>query len=153
MPSVKLSFSDVLSEAYGCFFGNFRLFFHLVTIPWIISVGIRVAGAAVAEDFVLAVLVEKAVDVLPTVMFMVGWQRAVLLGPGQVGRVPGLRWSARERAYLLHLVKVGGVPFLLVATFVLLVGSLDPERLSHPSPVDPELARAQAFAHRSAPDW
>ena len=146
MPSLKLSFGDVLSEAYGWFFGNFRLFFHLVTIPWIMSVGIRVVGAAVADDSVLAVLVEKIVDVLPTVMFMVGWQRAVLLGPGRVGRVPGLAWSARESAYLLHLIKIGGMPFLLMAGFVLMVGSLDPVRLSQPSPVDPELARAQAFA-------
>jgi hypothetical protein len=146
VPFVKLSFGDVLSEAYGHFFGNLRLFFHLVTIPWIMSVGIRVVGAALAEDSAPAVLVEKVVDVLPSVMFMVSWQRAVLLGPQRAGRAPGLAWSARESAYLLHLIKVGGVTFLLVAAFVLTMGSLDPEQLSHPSPTDPELARAQAFA-------
>jgi hypothetical protein len=146
VPFVKLSFGDVLSEAYGFFFGNLRLFFHLVTIPWIMSVGIHIAGAALAEDSLPAVLVEKIIDVLPTVMFMVGWQRATLLGPGRVGRVPGLIWSPRETAFLLHLIKVAGVTFLLVAAFVLTVGPLDPERLSHPSPMDPELARAQAFA-------
>ncbi|MBV8188556.1 MAG: hypothetical protein JO339_15050 [Alphaproteobacteria bacterium] len=93
-----------------------------------------------------AVLVEKVVDVLPSVMFMVGWQRVVLLGPNRLDRLPGLVWSPRESAYLGHLVKVAGVTFLLVAAFVLTVGSLDPGRLSHPSTMDPELARAQAFA-------
>jgi hypothetical protein len=146
VPSVKLSFGDVLSEAFGQFFGNLRLFFHLVTVPWIISVAIRVVGAVLTEESMPAVLVEKVVDVLPSVMFMVAWQRVVLLGPNRLDRAPGLVWSARESAYLGHLVKVGGVTFLLVAAFVLTVGSLDPGRLSQPSAMDPELARAQAFA-------
>lgn len=146
MPSIKLMFGEVLSEAYGFFFGNLRLFFHLVTVPWIMSVAIRIVGATLAEDSVPVVLVEKVVDVVPSVMFMVGWQRAVLLGPGRVGRAPGLAWSPRESGYLAHLIKVAGITFLLVAAFVLTVGSLDPEQLSRPAPIDPEVARAQAFA-------
>ena len=37
MPVVKLLFSEVLTESFGFFFANLRLFFHIVTIPWIIS--------------------------------------------------------------------------------------------------------------------
>jgi hypothetical protein len=35
------------------------------------------------------VLAEKAIDVIPTVMFMVGWMRLVLLGPERIERLPG----------------------------------------------------------------
>ena len=76
---VKLAFGEVLAEGFGLFFGNLRLFFHLVTIPWVISVAIRLFGAALAADSILAVLIEKVVDMLPSVMFLVAWQRAVLL--------------------------------------------------------------------------
>ena len=31
----KLPFGEVLSESFSFFFANLRLFFHLVTIPWI----------------------------------------------------------------------------------------------------------------------
>ena len=40
-------------------------------------------------------MVEKAVDVVPTTMFMVAWQRLVLLGPH---RIDGCRASAGRRA-------------------------------------------------------
>lgn len=143
---VKLSFGDVLSESFGFFFRNLPLFFHLVTVPWIISIGIRLAGATLVDDSLPAVLIEKLADVVPAVMFMVGWQRAVLLGPQRVGPVPGLAWSARESTYLVHLAKVAGVTFALVAGFILTIGSLDPEQLAHAAPVDPEIARAQTLA-------
>ena len=146
MPSVKLSFADVLSEGFGFFFANLRLFFHLVTIPWIMSLAIRLAGALLAEDSLLAVLIEKLLDVVPTVMFMVAWQRVVLLGPHRVDRPPGLAWSSRELAYLKHLIKVAGVTFLLVAAFALTVGTLDPATLESTAPLDPEAARRQAMA-------
>ncbi|MFO1081933.1 MAG: hypothetical protein U1E23_15045 [Reyranellaceae bacterium] len=146
MPAVKLSFAEVLSEGYGTFFRNLSLFFHLVTIPWILSLGIRIGGAFLAEDSLPAVLVEKLLELVPSVMFMVGWQRAMLLGPARVGSPPGLAWSARETAYLVHLVKIAGVTFVLVAAFVLTVGSLDPSRLGQAAPLDPELARAQTLA-------
>jgi hypothetical protein len=146
VPSAKLSFGDVLSEGYGLFFGRLRLFFQLVTVPWIMSVGIRLLGAALAEDSIAAVLVEKAVDVLPTVMFMAGWQRALLLGPRRLDRPPGLAWTPRETAYLVHLVKIAGLAFVLLAAFILLLGSIDPAQLTGHSPADPELARAQAYS-------
>ena len=107
----KLAFGEVISEGFGFFFGNIRLFFHLVTIPWILSLAIRVAGTLVAAESAVAALVEKAIDVLPTIMFVVGWQRLVLLGPQRVERLPGTGWTARETAFLGHLLKVAGMTF------------------------------------------
>jgi len=127
VPVVKLLFSEVLTESFGFFFTNLRLFFHIVTIPWIISIGIRIVGATIAEDSLIAMLVEKLADVVPTVMFMVGWQRVVLLGPRPGDHLPGLRWTPRETAYLLHLIKVFGITFVLVSALMFTVGSLDPE--------------------------
>ena len=39
---------EVLAEGFGFFFANTRLFFHLVTIPWIMSIAIRAIGARFA---------------------------------------------------------------------------------------------------------
>lgn len=146
MPGVKLPFGEVLAESFSFFFANLRLFFHLVTIPWIISIAIRLVGAALAQESLVAVLMEKAVDVIPTVMFMVAWQRAVLLGPHRVDRLPGLGWSPRESAYLMHLLKIAGVTFLLIGAFVFTVGSLDPGAFTPGGPIDPELVRRQTIA-------
>ena len=146
MPVVKLSFSALLAESFGFFFANIRLFFHLVTIPWIVSLAIRLVGSALNQESILAVLVEKALDIVPTVMFMVAWQRLVLLGPNRVERLPGLGWSPRETAYLVHLLKIGGITFVLVAAFVLTVGTIDYSMLAPGAPVDPDLARRQALA-------
>ena len=143
---VKLLFGEVLSEGFGFFFANLRLFFHLVTVPWVMSVGIRLVGASLTSDSLLVVLLEKAVDVLPSVMFMVGWQRAVLLGPNRVGRLPGTAWSGREWAYLMHLIKVAGITFLLIVAFIFTVGSLEPGSLNPSGPVDPDAMRRQAMA-------
>jgi hypothetical protein len=146
VPSVKLSFADVMSESFGFFFDHLRLFFHLVTVPWIISLLLRVAGAGLDEDQPLVALGEKALDVVPTVMFMVAWMRVVLLGPHQIGQTPGLAWSRRDSAFLIHLIKVGGITFLLVAAFMLTIGTIDPSQLGSDSPVDPDLARREALA-------
>ena len=146
MPVVKLLFADVLTESFGFFFTNLRLFFHIVTIPWIISIGIRIVGATIAEDSLVAMLVEKLADVVPTVMFMVGWQRVVLLGPRPGDPLPGLRWSSRETAYLLHLIKVFGITFVLVSALMFTMGSLDPGTIGVGAPLDPELVRRQATA-------
>ena len=53
-PPGKLSFGEIFAESFGFFFGNIRLFFHLVTIPWILSLAIRVAGALIAAESVAA---------------------------------------------------------------------------------------------------
>ena len=79
-------------------------------------------------------------------MFMVAWMRLVLLGPDQVEPAAGPGWSPRETAFLVHLLKVGGITFLLLAAFVLTVGSIDPAMLGGGAPVDPELARREALA-------
>ena len=146
MPVVKLPFGEVLAESFGFFFAHLRLFFHLVTIPWIISIGIRIVGATLAQESLVAVLAEKVADVIPTVMFMVAWQRVVLLGPRPGDRLPGLGWSARETAYLAHLIKVAGITFVLVSALMLTVGSLDPGTIGVGNPLDPELARLQTMA-------
>lgn len=146
MPAVKLSFGGLVARSVGFVFANFGLFFHLVTIPWIASLVIRVLGSTLSRDSLMPMLIEKAVDMIPTVMFMVAWQRVVLLGPGRVGRLPGLGWSPREMAFLGHLIKIGGFTFVLLAGFVLTLGSIDPETLAAGAAVDPEVARRQALA-------
>lgn len=146
MPVVKLSFSAVLTESFGFFFANLRPFFHLVTIPWIASLAIRLIGNALNQESIYAVLAEKALDVVPTVMFMIAWQRLVLLGPNRVERLPGLGWSPRETAYLMHLIKVGGITFVLITAFILTTGTVDYGMLKPGAAIDPEMARRQAMA-------
>jgi hypothetical protein len=143
--AARLSFAEVLAESFAFFFANLRLFFHLVTIPWILSLSLRVGGAAMSADSLIAVLAEKALDFIPTVMFMVGWMRVVLLGPSRIERLPGREWSRRETAFLGHLIRVGGITFLLIALFVLTIGPIDAAMLAQ-KPVDPELAQRQAMA-------
>ena len=71
----------------------------------------------------------------------------MLLGPNRVERLPGLGWSPRETAYLVHLLKIGGITFVLIAAFVLTVGTMDYGALTTPgAPIDPDLARRQALA-------
>jgi hypothetical protein len=146
VPAVKLSFGDVLSQSFSFFFANLRLFFHLVTIPWILSLAIRLLGSLMARDSLIPVLIEKAIDVVPMVMFMVAWQRVVLLGGHRLDRLPGLGWSPRETAFLFHLIKVGGITFALLTAFVLVVGPVDPAILAGGRPPDPETASRQALA-------
>ena len=141
----KLPFGEILSESFGFFFGNIRLFFHLVTIPWIISLVLRIAAAGVIRDSPVGMLIEKAVDAIPTVMFMVMWMRVTLLGPRGIERLPGTGWSARENAFLMHLIWIGGVTFLLIGAFVVTVGAIDPSALRS-GQIDPELAQREALA-------
>lgn len=146
MPAVKLSFGEIVAESFGFFFANLRLFFHLVTIPWIVSLAIRLVGALLPRDSLMPILFEKAVDVVPTVMFMVAWQRVVLLGAHRLDRLPGLGWSPREMAFLVHLIKIGGITFVLLAIFVFTMGAIDPAALTAGVPPDQEAAGRQALA-------
>lgn len=145
MPSVKLRFSEVLTESFGFFFANIRLFFHIVTIPWILSLVIRLIGSQMPRESLIPVLAEKLIDVVPMVMFMVAWQRMVLLGPHRLDRLPGLGWSARETAFLVHLVKIAGVTFLLLCAFILTMGEIDPAAFTAGVPPDPETAAKQTL--------
>ena len=142
----RLSFSDVLSESFRFFFGNLPLFFHVVTVPWVMSVAIRVVGSLLVpdDDLIYPALIEKTLDILPTAMFQIAWMRVVLLGPNSLEHLPGLRWSRRETAYLLHLIQVGGITFALVVALTLTLGTLDPDALR--AGTDPEVARRQAMA-------
>src|SRR5690349_12658181 len=101
------------------------------------SLVIRVVGGLAAVDSAIAALVEKAIDVVPTVMFLVAWQRVVLLGPSRVDRLPGLGWSPRESAYLAHLLKVAGMTFLLMGVFMITVWPIDTGTLRPGSGLDP----------------
>jgi hypothetical protein len=129
---MRLSVGEILAESFAFFFGRLGLFFHLVTIPWILSLLLRIAVSALSEPSLLTGLVEKTIDAIPTIMFAVAWMRVVLLGPGRIDRLPGLGWSARETA------------FLLAGLFVM-VGPLDPSMLGR-GPVDPEAMRREAMA-------
>lgn len=142
---MRLSFAEVVSESFAFFFSRLGLFFHLVTIPWILSLVLRIAADTVSDRSLSLVLVEKLVDVIPTVMFVVPWMRLVLLGPGRIERLPGLGWSRRETAFLVHLVKVASIPFLLIAAFTLIVGTVDPTTIGQPS-TDPDTIRREALA-------
>lgn len=146
MPASKLSFGGLIAQSFAFVFANLGLFFHLVTIPWIASLAIRLLGSLMTRDSLMPVLIEKAADMVPTVMFMVAWQRFVLLGPQNIGRLPGLGWSPREMAFLIHLIKIGGFTFVLLAAFVLTLGTVDPELLAAGAAADPEIARKQALA-------
>lgn len=146
MPASKLSFGGLVAQSFAFVFANLGLFFHLVTIPWIASLAIRLLGSLMTRDSLMPVLIEKAADMVPTVMFMVAWQRFVLLGPQNIGRLPGLGWSPREMAFLIHLIKIGGFTFVLLAAFVLTLGTVDPELLAAGAAADPEIARKQALA-------
>lgn len=145
MPPVKLRFSEILTESFGFFFANIRLFFHLVTIPWILSLVIRLIGSQMPRESLLPVLAEKVIDVVPMVMFMVGWQRVVLLGPHRLDRLPGLGWSPRETAFLIHLIKIGGATFLLLCAFILTMAEVDPTAFTTGVPPDPETAAKQTL--------
>lgn len=143
---MRVSFSEVLSESFGFFFANLRLFIDLVTIPWIMSITIRIVGGLVSTESPVAALLEKAIDVVPTVMFVVAWQRLVLLGPSRIERLPGLGWSSRETAWLGHLLKVAGMTFVLMAIFMITVGPMDPRALQAGAAIDPEMAQRYALA-------
>jgi len=141
----RLSFPELMSESFSFFFGNLRLFFHLVTVPWVLSLMLRIGSSVAAPEWPLAVLAEKAIDAVPTTMFMVAWMRVVLLGPGAVGRVPGTGWSVRETGFFIHLLQIAGITFLLLGGFIITLGSVDPAALSG-GPIDPELVRREAMA-------
>jgi hypothetical protein len=144
----KLSVSDVLGESFRFFFSHIRLFFHLVTIPWLMSLAIRVIAASLGgddDDGAVLSLVEKMLDVVPTVMFLVAWTRVVLLGPHSPGMLPGLGWSRRETTFLIHLIQIAGVTYLLVAAFTLAIGQLDPMTFAAASS-DPEVVQRQTLA-------
>lgn len=142
---MRIGFVEVVSESFAFFFSRIGVFFHLVTIPWILSLALRIASDLISDRSLDMVLVEKAVDVIPTVMFVVPWMRLVLLGPGRVERLPGLGWSRRETAFLVHLIKVAGIPFVLIAAFTLIVGTIDPTAFGKP-PTDPDAIRREALA-------
>lgn len=142
---MRLSVGEILSESFSFFFGRLGLFFHLVTIPWILSLLLRIAIWSLTEPTLTTGLVEKALDIIPTTMFVVAWIRVVLLGPGRVDRLPGLGWSTRETVFVGHLLQVAGITFVLLAAMFLVIGPIDPLTLGRGA-TDPEMARREAMA-------
>ena len=141
---MRLSVGEILSESFGFFFARLGLFFHLVTIPWILSLLLRIAVWSVTEPTLMTGLVEKALDVIPTTMFVVAWIRVVLRGSQRVDRLPGRGWSARETVFVGHLLQVAGITFVLLAGMFLGVG-IDPTMLGR-GPANPESAQREAMA-------
>jgi hypothetical protein len=142
---MRLSVGEILSESFGFFFSRLGLFFHLVTIPWIVSLLLRIAVWSVTEPTLMSGLVEKVIDIVPTTMFVVAWIRVVLLGPERVDRLPGLGWSTRETVFVGHLLQVAGITFVLLATMLMVIGPIDPTTLGRGA-VDPETVRREAMA-------
>lgn len=141
----KLSFADILSQSFRFFFDNLSLFFHLVTIPWIVSLVLRVGFELLDADAYLTALIEKVADVIPTVMFLTAWMRATLYGPGGVDRLPGRSWTARETAFLSYMIRIAGVAFVLLTCFTFTAGVIDPADINQGS-IDPELVRREMMA-------
>lgn len=142
---MRLSVGEILAESFAFFFGRLGLFFHLVTVPWILSLLLRVAVGALVEPTLMSGLVEKAIDVIPATMFAVAWMRVVLLGPERIDRLPGLAWTPRETAFLVHLLKVAGITFVLLMAMLLMVGPIDPMTLGR-SATDSEATQREAMA-------
>ena len=85
---MKLGFGEVLSESFEFFFTRLRLFFHLVTLPWILSLVLRIAGAALTEETLPIVLMEKAGCAVADAVAMrhpLGTRVVVVAGPGNNG--------------------------------------------------------------------
>jgi hypothetical protein len=93
---VKLGFGEVLSESFEFFFARLPLFFHLVTVPWILSLLLRIAGAAWTEESLPIVLAEKGARCHSDGDVHGRLDARGAAGPGSVGRLPGLAWSPRE---------------------------------------------------------
>jgi hypothetical protein len=142
---MRLPVGEILAESFVFFFSRLGLFFHLVTIPWILSLLLRLASWAVFEPTLMSGLADKAIDIIPTTMFAVAWLRVVLLGPERVDRLPGLGWSPRETTFVVHLLQVAGITFLLLAAMFYMVGPIDPTTLGRAS-ADPEALRREAMA-------
>ena len=56
MPASNLSFGGLVAQSFAFVFANLRLFFHLVTIPWIASLAIRLLGSLMTRDSLMPVL-------------------------------------------------------------------------------------------------
>jgi hypothetical protein len=119
----RIDMARLFAEAALSPWRNRRVFLDLATIPLIVSLAIQLVGRALIDDqpteeamrsFEMPLL--KLIDLLvPTVMFMVGWHRFVLLGPAGVWRLPGMGWSQRETAFLLHMLWICAVPLGVMA--------------------------------------
>ena len=46
---MRLSVGEILAESFGFFFARLGLFFHLVTLPWILSLLLRLGASALSE--------------------------------------------------------------------------------------------------------
>ena len=142
---MRLKFSEVLSESFSFFFANIRLFFDLVTIPWVLSIAIRIVGGLLSIDLPLGALVEKAMDVVPTAMFAVAWQRRAA-GTAPHRAVAGTGLVVARNRLARHLLKVAGMTFVLMAVFMMTVGPMDPRALRAGAAIDPDNARRYALA-------
>jgi hypothetical protein len=94
-----------------------RVIWDMATVPIILSVAIHLVFQFVIEARGLGVgaLMARLCDIVPTTMFLVAWQRYLLMGPNAVSWIPGLSWTARETRYLLQLLSLAALPLVLLA--------------------------------------
>jgi hypothetical protein len=119
----RLSFSDLIAEAFRHVTGNPRTLMDIALVPTIISVALALGARWLAGERMepLEAMALKLVDFVPTAMFAVAWHRLVLLGPGAVVGTPGFGWTTRERGYLGQFLLISAVPIILHALFWLLM--------------------------------
>ncbi len=116
--ATPVKFGDVLGETFQRFFGNLRAFADLSLIPMIMTAAITAAPRILLGDEMplgYSLGVVMLLDLVPTSMFLIGWYRLMLLGPGSVARVPGTAWTAREKRLAGHTIWIFGLPALLMA--------------------------------------
>lgn len=127
----RLEPGAIIVEALASPVRRWREFLDLATVPLLISLALQVLLRLLVEDDLhprdmarrIEPLLIKLADIaVPTTMFLVGWHRLVLLGPGGVGRLPGFGWGALETGFLLHLTAILG-PMLAILAFVYASGA------------------------------
>lgn len=129
----RIAFGAVLAESLSAPVRHRRALLDLATLPLLLSFAIQLLLRMGIDDMPpqemvrsAEVMLAKLVDIaIPTTMFMVGWQRYLLLGSGGPLRTPGLGWGALETGFLLHLITISG-PLLLVLAVLYREGEVDP---------------------------
>ena len=87
---MRLSVGGVLSESFGFFFARLGMFFHLVTIPWILSLLLRVASSVAIQPTMMTGLAEQCMSEYD----VDGWTDPAWLNPDDVA-YPGLPEEAK----------------------------------------------------------
>jgi hypothetical protein len=95
---------------------NRNVAWDMAVVPMILSFALAYGFAYGLEisAFSPAGLLLRVLDFVPTTMFLVAWQRYLMIGAEAVPGIPGLTWGTRETEYLLHYLKLAAVPLILI---------------------------------------